>query len=607
MRQGIPALLLALGTCLGTLPVQAEQASASVVAIDDQLFTRHSELSEAHKARDEQREKVEQQEQQVADLEKNAKALDEALAKAKRNLERDYERVIDDPSVDISKSQQAYQDAWASVKQNQKTRLESKQSLDDLKLVLSNKQSELEQIQQSIHLLDESKLRARANRLKEELSNNKTLNVSFTNRCQANLTIAQCDAQTRELTLQKAVKQFKAALIEDTTEAVIAKQNANKVPLNIHVLRHSVKEAGFYDGVRYRNILGVVLEARPSESAACKLLGIKSKYCFAPGYEEAQRLQEIEVAWVNLTVRSNQYGDRVTINDVNYGSTPVDIMLPMGQHEITIEKEGYKSFNRTLSLRSDQTLRANLVERANVLRAGDKFADTMKAGPKGPELITLVAGEYLTGEHGSKQIHLDHAFGIGATPITVSQFEVFVGSTNYQTDAELKNTCNTIRDGDITPIAKSYWRDPGFKQTPDSPVVCVSRNDAIAYAKWLSKQTGYNYRLPDVDEWEIAARSGSQAAYWWGNKFLTGKANTGWSGTPWSNQSTSPVTAFEANRYGIYDTVGNVWQWTEDSRGVAKGGAWNFAPSMASAHQKLFLAPSATANYVGFRVVREIN
>ncbi len=53
--------------------------------------------------------------------------------------------------------------------------------------------------------------------------------------------------------------------------------------------------------------------------------------------------------------------------------------------------------------------------------------------------------------------------------------------------------------------------------------------------------------------------------------------------------------------------VGNVWQWTTDNRGLAKGGAWNFSPAMAEAYQRLFIAPSAAANYVGFRVVREIN
>ncbi len=94
--------------------------------------------------------------------------------------------------------------------------------------------------------------------------------------------------------------------------------------------------------------------------------------------------------------------------------------------------------------------------------------------------------------------------------------------------------------------------------------------------------------------------------YWWGDEFKAGQANTGWSGSPWSNVSTAPVKSFSPNPIGIYDTVGNVWQWTSDERGVAKGGAWNFSPEMSASHQQLFIDPSATANYVGFRVVRTL-
>ena len=58
--------------------------------------------------------------------------------------------------------------------------------------------------------------------------------------------------------------------------------------------------------------------------------------------------------------------------------------------------------------------------------------------------------------------------------------------------------------------------------------------------------------------------------------------------------------AFKPNKLGIYDTVGNVWQWTNDARGILKGGAWNFSPEMAAAHEQLSLSDSSAANYVGF-------
>lgn len=451
-------------------------------------------------------------------------------------------------------------------------------------------------------------MRARAERLKTELANEQQVNVSFTNRCQSDMTLAQCDAQTRELALQKAVNMFQKLLIEQTTESQLVEANMHKTSLNVHVLRHKVNQSEFYDGERYRALMDVSLEARPSDTAACSLLAIDKKYCFEPGFlSDQQFAEQKEVAWVTFSVRSNQYDDKVFVDGVSYGSTPVEIMLPVGEHHVVIKKEGYKTFEQTIAINADRSFRAHLKQKSNELKAGDQFADLISAGVKAPQLVAIVPGQYLIGENASNQYFLDHAFGIGATPVTVGQFDNFVRQTDYQTDAELKNTCTAIENGEVTAIAKSYWRNPGFKQSANSPVVCISRNDANAYAKWLSNQTGYQYRLPSEDEWEIAARAGSQANYWWGNHFVAGDANTGWSSSPWANISTSPVDAFKPNSLGIYDAVGNVWQWTKDSQGIAKGGAWNFSPAKAVAHERLYLSPASAANYVGFRVVRVIN
>ena len=103
-----------------------------------------------------------------------------------------------------------------------------------------------------------------------------------------------------------------------------------------------------------------------------------------------------------------------------------------------------------------------LVETANPLREGDKFADSLGSGHQGPEVSTILPGQYMLGEHGSKQLKIKQPFGFGTTPVTVKQFETFVNSTNYQTDAELKNTCTAIVKGEVTPISKGYWQ-PRFQ------------------------------------------------------------------------------------------------------------------------------------------------
>ena len=606
MRPGLPALLLALSPCLLLSPVVAEEAPKTLVQIDDQLFTTHDELKAALQAKEQQQALLDSKKSELDSLELKAKSLDNAFSNAKSKLENAYQRMIDDPNIDLAASQTAYQDAWSAVKQNQKARLSTEQELVEIRNVFATRQAELEAIEQKIASLDEDKIRARVEQLRTELKQPQQISVSFTNRCQPSLTLSQCDQQTKELALQKAVKQFRSEIAEQTSESALVKRNINDTPLNIHVIKHVTKQAGFYDGVRYRTIMDVELESRPKAKAACDLLQVGTQYCFAPGTSRELQADQ-EMAWVTLAVRSNQFNDSVYIDGVSYGSTPVEIMLPIGLHDITVQKEGYKAFTQQVSVKSDTAIRAVLKEKSNPLRAGSKFADGMANDGQAPEMIAVLQGKYFTGENASKQVFLDHAFGIGATPVTVSQFATFVEHTNYQTDAELKNTCTALVNGEVTPVSKASWRDPGFKQYPNSPVVCVSQNDAKSYANWLRKQTGAAYRLPTEEEWEVAARAGSQDKYWWGDAFVSGEANTGWSGTPWSNTSTSPVSAFKPNQLGLYDVVGNVWQWTSSPKGIAKGGAWNFSPEMAASDKQLFLSTFEAANYLGFRVVRDIN
>ena len=107
------------------------------------------------------------------------------------------------------------------------------------------------------------------------------------------------------------------------------------------------------------------------------------------------------------------------------------------------------------------------------------------------------------------------------------------------------------------------------------PVINVSWDDAQAYVKWLSKTTGKPYRLLSEAAYEYAARAGTQTNYPWGDEIeLKGEpmANCVGCGGQWAGR-TVPVGSFAANAFGLYDMIGNVWEWTEDCWNDSKGSA----------------------------------
>jgi len=190
-------------------------------------------------------------------------------------------------------------------------------------------------------------------------------------------------------------------------------------------------------------------------------------------------------------------------------------------------------------------------------------------------------------------------FWIDPTPVTNRQFKAFVKATGYRTTAEVppdpKNypgaLPHMIYAGSLvfTPPSLAVdlrnwgewwqfmkgadWRHPSgpksnINTADNHPVVHVSFADAHAYAAWAGKE------LPTEAEWEFAARGGLDGAeYAWGGEFTPGgqhMANT-WQGEfPRQNlnadgyERTSPVQVFPPNGYGLYDMIGNVWEWTSD-------------------------------------------
>ncbi|MDD1781219.1 SUMF1/EgtB/PvdO family nonheme iron enzyme [Enterovibrio sp. ZSDZ35] len=607
----ITALVLALTPILLSSQSLANEATVAtddpVVALEQKLADKRSEISSHAQNLQTQRDKLDALLAERETLAKSAIDLEKKRNLAQERLDEQFRRLIENPDTDLTQYRDDYQVAWNAVKQNQSTTLTNDQAVAEQQRIVEGENRQKQLLMTSMDNLQEAKKEARVKRLRQELTVADTIEVVHTITCSESMTLAACANQGKTLTMQKAVNTFQSQVLDNVTESTTAKLNANRVSFNIHVMNNNVVDSGFSGTNRYITRMQAEMRSQPDENAACKLLDFAERYCVEKPFTSAKTAPKQQAKrWVNIKIRSNRYDDNVTINGVTYGSTPVEIMLPAGQHQVSVDKPGFESYSRQMYMNKDSVVWANLKEQENQPQPGKQFADKLTNNRQAPQMVVVGAGQYRVGFDAKQSVMVDQPYSIAATPVTVQQFGEFVTATGYVTNAEEGQGCTTLENGEPKQLLNHHWRKPGFSQTDSSPVVCITQEDAMAYSKWLSSQTGFNYTLPSEVQWEVAARAGRESDYWWGNDIGVGNANTGWSGSEWSNKSTSPVASFPANPFGIYDTAGNVWEWAESHTPVARGGAWSFSPSSARVAERLELKSDLSANYVGFRVVRQI-
>lgn len=273
-----------------------------------------------------------------------------------------------------------------------------------------------------------------------------------------------------------------------------------------------------------------------------------------------------------------------------------------------------------------------------------KLATSFRDCATCPEMIDISAGNFEMGSvnaEDEKPVHhvATGAFAIGKYHVTRGQFAAFLKDTGYVAG----KSCFTFEEKGWQRRADRNWLQPGFKQEDDHPAVCINWHDAKAYTAWLAKKTGKPYRLLSESEWEYAARGGTVTSHYWDNSSVqacayanamdeTGKKVPG---VYWAAQAcsdgyayTSPVGQFAANAFGLYDMLGNAWQWVEDSYvatyqdapndgsaftdeidkpHVMRGGAWSGMPEVIRADKRNKYNPNGRFNFVGFRVARDTN
>lgn len=275
------------------------------------------------------------------------------------------------------------------------------------------------------------------------------------------------------------------------------------------------------------------------------------------------------------------------------------------------------------------------------------------------ELVVIPAGHFTMGsdtdsdntrpEGPAHEVRISHAFALGRTEVTLGQFRRFTELTGHVVTSGCR-----VQERQIGARGRVEWRDDPLRswrdpalakpQTDDEPVVCVGRVDALAYAAWLSQRTGKHYRLPSEAEWEYAARADAVGSYSWGGNPDNGcsygnlydrsghaASDFGWSYADCDDgfAELAPVGHFKPNGFGLYDMIGNVWEWTADcyrelydaqvpsdgsplagdagcKNWSVRGGSWMTRPGRQRLTFRGRDPNDAHYSYFGFRVARDV-
>lgn len=228
----------------------------------------------------------------------------------------------------------------------------------------------------------------------------------------------------------------------------------------------------------------------------------------------------------------------------------------------------------------------------------------------GMRFVWIPPGEFMMGSpetepgrHDDETLHrveITEGFFMSTTEVTVGQWKQFLKRTKHDWNREAILALTSPTD--------------------EHPVAHVSHDDAVAFCKWLSTVDKGTYRLPTEAEWEYACRAGSDAAFTWGSE-----PNKKLMACDTKSASSEPVAGYPANRWGLHDMHGNVWEWCRDwfARGayadhaaknptgpesgdahVIRGGSWQDSADYCRAANRSGRWPTERYEDLGFRVVR---
>ncbi len=268
-------------------------------------------------------------------------------------------------------------------------------------------------------------------------------------------------------------------------------------------------------------------------------------------------------------------------------------------------------------LKEDIYLLANVRTLTTAQERGLKPGDAFKECSDCPEMVVVPAGRFTMGstdglghgsEHPAHPVTIPRAFAVEKFSLTFDEWDACAAHGD----------CNR------------RIRDSGWGRGRQ-PAINVTWEEAQTHVQWLSRITAKKYRLLSEAEYEYAARAGTETKYPWGDDInLDGKpmANCNGCGAEWDGKRPAPVGSFPPNRFGLYDMVGNVWEWTEDcwhgnyegapadgspwvsadcDLNVIHGGSWFLKPDFLRSAIRSEYYPFNRVNDLGFRVARTLS
>jgi formylglycine-generating enzyme required for sulfatase activity len=301
---------------------------------------------------------------------------------------------------------------------------------------------------------------------------------------------------------------------------------------------------------------------------------------------------------------------------------------------------------------------------AHTQPAADRSAETSRSAATSifrdceqcPEMVVIPAGEFLMGtpkalqvptevpaELDPVQIRISKPFALGRFEVTRAEFAAFVSDSGFSpVSPHCRTWIEALQGFRDLPVSWNRSNVPAQPQIRH-PASCIDWHDSQAYVAWLSRKTGQRYRLPSETEWEYAARAGSRTLRHWGNE-----ANKGCAYANLHDRSTAaryplawtlvdcndghvdvaPVGSLKPNAFGLYDMIGNVWEWAEDcaslsyfgrpederawvwdggcKRRIQRGGGWITGPERARSGFHGDGHEFDRAEFSGLRVARDL-